>query len=398
MVFEYIAFDASGAKTKSTINADSAKEARRLLRERGLQISAINQVKEKSTSSLFAVSLTPADMVSFTRQLSSLIGASVPIDESLNTIKQDTSNKRLNKIVSLVHSGVISGMPLHQAMSETNAFDEYVIASIQSGEKGSNLTTVLERLSTEVEKQYEFKKKISAATTYPIIISVVSLLIIFALLTYVVPQITEVFTQLEQELPPITLTVISISEFLQEYTFSLIIGIIACIILINILFRSPTIKEGWQRIVVKIPVLGRLTLLTNSTRFARTLSILHASNTPMIEALTYSANVVKFLPMKSAITKATTKVKEGSSIYGALKQYHSLPQMMLYMIASGEKSSQLSSMLDKAADSGEYEVDNTIKKILSSFEPLMMLFMGGIVLVIVLSILLPILQINDAIS
>jgi general secretion pathway protein F len=310
---------------------------------------------------------------------------------------QDNDNAKLNKIVSRIYAGVIGGMPLHQAMGETSAFDEYFIASIKSGEKGSNLIVVLERLSIEVEKQYEFKKKISSATTYPIVISIVAFVVIFAMLTFVVPQITQVFAQNNQELPPITIAVIALSDFVREYKSAILMFIVLSFIGFKILFKYDSIKLIWQKFLAKIPIIGRLMIIANATRFARTLSILHTSNTPMVEALKHSYEVLKFLPMKNAVQKATTKVKEGSSVYMALKTENAMPNMMLYMIASGEKSSSLSQMLDKAADSGEYELDNSTKKIISTFEPIMILIMGGIVLLIVMAILLPIFEMNNAV-
>jgi general secretion pathway protein F len=397
MIFEYQAFDKSGKKHNNTISADSIKDARKNLKTQDLQVINIKEVKEKSNKSLFESKLSVGDIVSFTRQLASLISASVPIDESLKTIMQDNDNAKLNKIVSRIYAGVIGGMPLHQAMGETSAFDEYFIASIKSGEKGSNLIVVLERLSIEVEKQYEFKKKISSATTYPIVISIVAFVVIFAMLTFVVPQITQVFAQNNQELPPITIAVIVLSDFVREYKSAILMFIVLSFIGFKILFRYDSIKLIWQKFLAKIPIIGRLMIIANATRFARTLSILHTSNTPMVEALKHSYEVLKFLPMKNAVQKATTKVKEGSSVYMALKTENAMPNMMLYMIASGEKSSSLSQMLDKAADSGEYELDNSTKKIISTFEPIMILIMGGIVLLIVMAILLPIFEMNNAV-
>lgn len=397
MLFEYKAFNQEGKKTTASIEADGVKDARRILREQGLQVLDIKEIEKKQSTSLFQSKLNTADIVSLSRQLASLVAASVPIDESLKTIMADTDNKKLNKVVASIHSSVIGGTSLHQALEDTHSFDDYFIASIKSGEKSSNLSNVLENLSTEVEKQHKFKKKISSALVYPATVLSVVLIIISGLLTFVVPQITEVFTQNGQELPPLTQIIIGISDFMVNHRSSLIIGVLSTVFGIMLLLKQEKIRFLWHKIMLKIPLIGRLAVVANSVRFARTLALLHDSGTPLNEALSYSSATIKILPMKQKIQIATQKVVEGASIYQALKSQNALPGIMLYMIASGEKSSNLSIMLGKAADSGEYDLDNSTQKIINSFMPLMVLFMGVIVMLIVLSILLPIFDMNNAV-
>ena len=397
MLFEYKAFDVDNKKITASIEADGLKDARRVLREQSLHIIDIKEVQKISKTALFQSKLTISDIVGFSRQLSALISASVPIDESLQTIMADTSNKKLNKTVAKIYSSVIGGMSFYQALEETEVFDEYFIASIKSGEKSSNLANVLESLSLEVEKQYKFKKKISSALVYPATVMSVVLLIVGGLLTFVVPQITEVFMQNGQKLPPLTVLIISISDFLVNNKSAILIITLATILGTAYLLSQEKIKFAWHKILVKLPLIGHIAITANSVRFARTLSLLHASSTPPSEAMAYSGNTIKLLPMKYAIQRATQKVIEGSSVYLALKSQNALPGIMMYMIASGEKSSKLSEMLSKAADSGEYDLDNSTQKIINSFMPLMVLFMGAIVMLIVLSILLPIFEMNNAV-
>ena len=397
MLFEYSAFNLDNKKITASIDADSAKDARRILKEQSLQVFDIKEVKQKTKSQFLQHKLAVRDIVSFSRQLASLISASVPIDESLKTIMSDNNNKKLSGVVAMVHSSIISGSSLNQALKETNMFDDYFVASIRSGERGSNLAQVLEILSIEVEKQYKFKKKISAALVYPVTVMIVVILVISGLLTFVVPQITSVFIQNGQELPALTIMIVDISDFMVNYKSLILVTILGTVLAINILLKNYRFKFLWHKVLGKIPLIGRLVIIANATRFSRALSLLHISGTPMIESLNYSSEVVKFLPMRKSLEEATQKVVEGSSLYLALSSKKALPGIMMYMIASGEKSSNLASMLGKAADNGEYELEDSTQKIINAFMPMMVLFMGVVVLIIVLSILLPIFEMNDAV-
>lgn len=399
MIFDYKAIDAGGLKISSSIDADSSKEVSRILIEQKYTVISIKAGKKTAgiSAKLFNSKLSINDIVTFVRQLSSLIHASIPIDESLRTIMQDTDNKSLNKTVSYIYSEVVGGSALHSALEKTGAFDDYFIASVKSGEQGSSLAEVLETLSVEIEKQYKFKKKITAALSYPLVVMFVAVTVIGSLLVFVVPQITSVFENNNQELPPLTIAVIGVSDFIAKNIIAIIIIIILSIIIIKIALKQEVIQLVWHKLLAKIPVIGRLIIIANASRFSRTLALLHNSGSPIIDSLTYSLNVVKFLPMKKSIQNSTQNIREGSSIYHAFKLNNALPSMMLYMIASGEKSSNLGKMLNKAADSSEYELDNSMQKIISVFEPLMILIMGGVVLLIVMAILLPIFEMNNAV-
>ncbi len=399
MIFNYKVITKENKHINGSINADSLKEANRSLRNKNYIIIDIKSTKLKANfnKKLFNTKLNIKDVIIFSRQLSSLIAAAIPIDEALQTIMQDNSNKALNKIVVDVHSSILTGNSLYQALKATNAFDNYFIASIKSGEKGAQLAMVLEQLSVEAEKQYKFKKKISSALVYPVTVSIVAFSVIISLFVFVVPQITSVFINNNQALPPITIKVMAISEYVSTNIVFIVISFIVALIIIKLLFSYEKIKYMWHKILAKVPVIGNLIITANATRFARALAILHSSGIPMVEALKYALEVIKFLPMKQAITISIDKVSAGSSIYLALKQQNALPAIMLYMIASGEKSSNLFNMLVKAADNGEYDLDNTVQKIISIFEPAMILFMGIIVLLIVVAVLLPIFEMNNAI-
>jgi general secretion pathway protein F len=257
------------------------------------------------------------------------------------------------------------------------------------------LGDILAKLSHEIQQQDKFKKKISAALIYPMMISIVAMMVVTSLLIFVVPQIVSVFDNMNQTLPPLTVAVISLSDFLTNNIWLIIVLFILAIVGIKLALKQPKIKTSVQIILGKLPVVGKLMIESNAARFSRTLALLHDSGTPILIALKNSAESLSYLPMKNSILMATEKVREGSSIFKALESQNTLPSMTLYMLASGEASGQLSQMLNKAAENQEVELDAYTTKITSLFEPLMILLMGGVVLLIVLAILLPIFELNQ---
>ena len=220
-------------------------------------------------------------------------------------------------------------------------------------------------------------------------------MVVIGLLLFVVPQIVSVFDSMNQVLPPLTIFIIELSNFLTNYIELLVISIIAFVVGLKIANKQIKIKIKLQLLLAKIPILGKLMTSSNAIRFSRTLALLHDSGTPILIALKNTANSLDYLPMKECILNATEKVRAGSTIFKALEGQNVIPPMTLYMLASGEKSAQLSEMLNKAADIQETELDLYTVKVISLFEPLMILLMGGIVLLIVLAILLPIFELNQ---
>ena len=397
-IFEYKAIDINGKESSGIIEGDSQKSARHLLQAQHLTIVEIAKSNRKlnQTKSWFAPILSMTDVSLFMRQLASLLQAAMPIDEALQTIATHSHKKHVKKTIQQIRSSVIEGKSLAASIQlKTKGLPPYFIATVEAGERSAKLGYILENLADEIQQQESFKKKISTALIYPLLISLVALAVVASLLLFVVPQIVTVFDSMNQVLPPLTIVVIELSNFLTTYIEIIIATLVAIVIGVKIALRQQVTKTKVQKVMSQFPVVGKIMVNSNAVRFSRTLSLLHDSGTPILTALKNTAESLSYLPMKQGVLKATEKVRAGSTLFKSLESQNVLPPMTLYMLASGEKSAQLSEMLNKAADIQETELDIYTVKVISLFEPLMILLMGAIVLLIVLAILLPIFELNQ---
>ncbi len=397
-VFEYQAIDQQQKKVSGLIESEHIKNARIQLKEQQLTLLSIAPTKQNSakTKQLFQKHLSMADIAMLTRQLGSLIQAAIPIDQALNTLLQNQHKKHVVKVIKQTRSQILQGQTLAKSLgSNYDQFPDYYLATIELGEASAKLGTILEALAIDIEKQQHFRRKVSAAMIYPLVVSVIALVVVYSLLVFIVPQIAEVFQESGQELPGITTFVISLNEFLTRHTLTIFGLLFSVIITLKLLLKKPSIKEKMQRLLVKAPAIGKVLITTNAIRFARTFALLYESGAPVISALNNSAMSLNYLPMRQAILKAREKVREGSSLFSAFKQYQALPPVTLYMLASGETSGKLAKMLNKAAQNQESEIDHYTTKLVNIFEPVMILIMGGVVLFIVLAMLLPIFELNQ---
>ena len=397
-VFEYKAIDINGKESSGIIEGDSQKSARHLLQAQHLTIVEIAKSNRKlsQTKSWLAPILSMTDVSLFMRQLASLLQAAMPIDEALQTIATHSHKKHVKKTIQQVRSSVTEGKSLASSLQlNTKGLPPYFIATVEAGERSAKLGYILENLADEIQQQESFKKKISTALIYPLLISFVALAVVVSLLLFVVPQIVTVFDSMNQVLPPLTVVIIELSNFLTTYIEIIIATLIAIVIGVKIALRQQVTKTKLQKVMSRFPIVGKIMVNSNAVRFSRTLALLHDSGTPILTALKNTAESLSYLPMKEGVLRATEKVRAGSTLFKSLESQNVLPPMTLYMLASGEKSAQLSEMLNKAADIQETELDIYTVKVISLFEPLMILFMGAIVLLIVLAILLPIFELNQ---
>ena len=397
-VFGYKAIDINGKESSGIIEGDSQKSARHLLQAQHLTIVEIAKSNRKlsQTKSWLAPILSMTDVSLFMRQLASLLQAAMPIDEALQTIATHSHKKHVKKTIQQVRSSVTEGKSLASSLQlNTKGLPPYFIATVEAGERSAKLGYILENLADEIQQQESFKKKISTALIYPLLISLVALAVVVSLLLFVLPQIVTVFDSMNQVLPPLTVVIIELSNFLTTYIEIIIATLIAIVIGVKIALRQQVTKTKIQKVMSRFPIVGKIMVNSNAVRFSRTLALLHDSGTPILTALKNTAESLSYLPMKEGVLKATEKVRAGSTLFKSLESQNVLPPMTLYMLASGEKSAQLSEMLNKAADIQETELDIYTVKVISLFEPLMILFMGAIVLLIVLAILLPIFELNQ---
>lgn len=400
--FEYTALDAKGREKKGVIEGDTPRQVRQMLRDKGmmpLQLeTAANQEKKQAgkPAKLSNRSISATELALFTRQLATLVRAALPIDEALSAVGQQTEKPRIKSMVFALRAKILEGHTLASGLSDfPKIFPDLFRATVAAGESSGHLDIVLDRLADYTESRQVMAQKVAQATIYPAILTIMAFLVVTGLLVFVVPSIVEVFDTSGQELPDITKAMIWISEFLQSWWYLLIAGGFATSISIKKFLAIPYNKQRYHLLLLKLPVIGNLVRGLNTARFSRTLSILSSSGVPVLDALQLAAPVVTNVPMHNAVVEAAEKVREGSSIYAALDRSKLFPPMTLHLIASGEKSGNLEDMLDKAAVQQERELELLIAMFMGLFEPLLIVAMGGIVLLIVMSILLPIINMND---
>ncbi|MCB1619687.1 MAG: type II secretion system inner membrane protein GspF [Thiothrix sp.] len=396
--FEYLALNAGGKEEKGMLEADTARQARQLLRNGGLIPLEVSEVAQKQRSreaggSWLSGSLNPADLALVTRQLATLVSAGSPLEEALATVVRQTERGSTRRIFSAVRSRVMEGHTLASSLKLfPSSFPTLYWATVGAGEQSGHLAEVLERLADYTENKNLNQQKVSTAFAYPTLLAIVSIGIVVALLKYVVPNVISVFNTFDGELPYITRLLISSSDFLQAHGFTLLIVVVVAGILLRYLLSFPAWKAQAHRLVLRVPLFGRLIRGINTEHFARTLSILASSGVPILDAMRISGEVISNIPMRKAVEAATIKVREGMAINKALQQSGYFPPMVIYLIASGEGSGQLDKMLEKAAIQQERETQSRIGKLVSLLEPMLMLVMGGMVMLIVLAIMLPILN------
>lgn len=400
--FEYVAVDQSGKQTKGLLEGDTPKHIRQLLRDRQLLPVSVTEVAHREAkrqrSFSFRKGISSAELALITRQLASLAQSGMPLEETLLAVSQQNDNPRTQSILLGVRGKVMEGHTLADGLAEfPQAFPELYRATVAAGEQSGHLDVVLERLADYTESRQELRQNVTNAMVYPVALIVMALGIIGFMLATVVPKIVGVFESTRAELPGLTRGMIATSDFLRDHWLLLFIGVGAGIYGIWKLLQQDGPRRRFHRFLLRTPITGRLTRGINTARFTRTLSILAGSGVPILEALKISSEVVENLPMRDAVTEATVRVREGGSISKSLATSKLFPPMMIHLVSSGEAGGRLEEMLDRAASGQEREVNGLIAALLGILQPLVIVLMGGIVLLIVLAILLPIFEINNLI-
>ena len=401
--FEYVALDSAGKEKKGVLEGDTARQVRQLLRERALVPLEVSEVAEKESARQLSVGLrrgfSATELALVTRQLATLVNSGMPLEETLQAVAQQTEKPRTQSILLGVRARVMEGHTLTDGLEEfPQAFPEIYRATVSAGEQSGHLDAVLERLADYTETRQALRQRITNALVYPIVLVLMSLGIIAFMLSYVVPQVVGVFETTGAELPILTRLLIGISDFLRDWWWLLIAGIAAIAFGVWRLLKIEGPRRRYHRLLLRLPLIGRITRGVNTARFTRTLSILAGSGVPVLEALKISAEVIMNVPMREAVQEASLRVREGGAISRSLAASRLFPPMTIHLISSGESSGQLEQMLGRAADNQEREMDGLITTMMGIMEPLLIVFMGGVVLTIVLAILLPIFQINNLIQ
>ncbi|HRJ51981.1 MAG TPA: type II secretion system inner membrane protein GspF [Candidatus Thiothrix moscowensis] len=394
--FEYLALNAAGKEERGIMEADTPRQVRQLLRNGDLVPMEVNEVAQKQkkseSGSLFRGGrLRPADLALMTRQLATLVRAGSPVEEALGAVVRQTERNSARRVFSAIRARVTEGHSLANSLGLfPGAFPALYRATVGAGEQSGHLPEVLERLADYTENRQHSQQKVTAALVYPMVLLLVAVGVVSALLRFVVPKVVEAFATLDIELPLLTRMLIASSDFLRDYGLALLVGIGLLIAGIVWLLKRPLWKRRYHRLLLRLPVIGRIVRGVNTEHFARTFSILSSSGVPVLDAMKISAEVVINIPMREAVLDAAERVREGMPIHRALERSGFFPPMMVYLIASGEGSGKLDDMLERAAIQQERETQARMATLLSLLEPGLILFMGGIVTLIVLSIMLPV--------
>ncbi|WP_407362465.1 type II secretion system inner membrane protein GspF [Pseudomonas luteola] len=398
--FEYVALDTKGQQKRGVIEADSARQARQLLRENQLaplEVKQTNLKKEHIRSGWkIQKTISAAELALLTRQMATLVQAALPVEEMLLAVAAQTQRAKIKAMLLAIRSKVLEGYSLANSLKEyPAAFPELYRSTVAAGEHAGHLSLVLEQLADYTEQRQQSRQRIQLALLYPIILFVASISIVGFLLGYVVPDVVKVFINTGQQLPLLTQGLIATSNWVKAWGGVAVILAALIFISLKFLLKGEAICLRWHRILLRIPLAGRFARAADTARFASTLSILVRSSVPLVEALLIASQVManRFLRVKVEI--ATQKVREGCSLTRALEQTDEFPPMMQHMIASGERSGELEQMLARTARNQENDLAARIAVLVGLFEPFMLVFMGGVVLIIVLAILLPILSLNQ---
>jgi general secretion pathway protein F len=402
--FEYTALDPRGREKRGVLEGDAARQIRQQLREQGwipltVEEVARREAKEGKRFAFLRRGISATELALITRQLATLVRAGLPLEECLRAVSQQAEKGRLKSMLLSVRSRVMEGHSLAAGLSDfPQVYPELYRTTVEAGEQSGHLDRVLERLADYTESRQQMRQKIQLAVFYPVLLTVVAILVVGGLMTYVVPQVVQVFANIGQELPPLTRGLIAVSDFLRNYGLALLVLLVLAIAGFSYLLRGEGVRRRFHRFLLSIPLVSRLERGLDTGRFARTFSILTASGVPVLDAMRISAQVMSNLPMREAVTEASARVREGAGIAAALERSRFFPPMTIQLIASGEASGRLDEMLERAAINQEREIETLVAALLGLFEPLLILFMGSVVLVIVLAILLPIFDLNQLIQ
>lgn len=400
--FRYEAVDAIGTTKKGVVSADSARAARSDLRGQGLtpiaveaiaaQVDASGQTRRRS----FGDRLSTPELALFTRQLASLLEASLPLEQAFSALLEQAERQYVRDLVASIRSEVMSGASLSDALSRhPRDFADIYRALVASGEQIGQLSRVLTRLADYLERRNALFQKVRLAFTYPAIVTVVAFSIVIFLLTYVVPQIVSVFANTKQKLPLLTVLMLAVSDFVRNYGWIVLLVIVALAFVWRAALRDPAIKRRWHAWLLTAPLYGKFERSRNTARFASTLAITTGSGVPILRALQTSRDTLSNVAMREQVEEATTRVREGVSIARALSAHKHFPPMLIHMIRAGEVTGELPAMLQRASDAQEQDLERRALTIAGLLEPALILAMGVVVLLIVLAVLMPIIEINQ---
>lgn len=396
--FDYRAQDRNGRACKGRQEADSPRHARQLLRERGLLPHQVQAASEQAVRGRVA-GLSAADLALLTLQLSTLVQAGLPLEQALQAVAQQSQKQRVSHLLAQVRDAVMEGQSLASALGAfPRAFPEVFRATVAAGERSGHLGHVLEQLAAYTEARQASRQKIQLALVYPALLMFACVAIVGFLLGYVVPDVVKIFIDSGQPLPWLTQAMIAFSHGLRTYGLVLLVLLVGAVTALRWSLSQPRWRCQWHRLALHIPLLGGVFRAMEAARFASTLAILGKSAVPLVDALEISAAVIGNVTIRARMCDVARSVREGGTLTRGLELGGDIPPLMLHMIASGERAGELDTMLARAAEQQEKSLAARIALVVSLFEPAMLVVMGGVVLLIVMAILLPILSLNQLVN
>ena len=408
-VYAYKGVTAAGKKTRGHLDADSPRTARSRLRRDGIFLTELAEGGEAAAGataqSRFAIHLpslsrvSALDLALATRQLSTLVGAGIPLVSALRALTDQSENAKLKNVLGQVRDRVNEGAALADAMAAAGGvFPDLYVGMVRAGEAGGALETVLDRLADYLESQVRLRNKVSSIVIYPAMMFLFACVVVGVLVTVVLPQITELLASLNQPLPFYTRAIIAGSHFTRDFWWAIVGAALAFAFAFRAAVRTERGRVAWDRFKLRMPVLGRLIRMVSISRFSRTLSTLLSGGLPITRALQTASEVAGNTVLAAAIDAARTSITEGASVAAPLRASGEFPPMVTHMIEVGEQSGELESMLAKVSDTYEEQVETTVTRLTALLEPMLILLMVGIVLVIILATLVPLLQITSSLG
>ena len=395
--YEYVALGPDGKKASGVVSADTARAARRELRFRQLTPLTLNEANEDGgTGQIRRGNLSSSDRVLVTRQLAMMIGSGTPVEEALGAVSTQSEKPAVRRLLASMRDRVAEGHRFSEAIADAGkAFSPLYQSVVAAGEVSGDLGQVLERLAVYLEKSQKTRRKIQTAMIYPAVLGFVAIVVIALLMAFVVPRIVEQFATFEQDLPLLTRIVIGLSGFVRDWGLVFLLAVVAAGFGLRRMLRQPAIKRRLDSALLGMPVIGKLVQTTNSAKFARTFAMLLASRTPLTDSLTAARGSLGNLVFVDALDDVVRNVREGMAPASALSKAGVFPPMLTHLAASGAASGNMAELMGKGADYLEDEFDSASGLALGLLEPAVIIFLGGMVALIVLSIMLPIMQLNS---
>ncbi len=397
--YSFEALDAQGQTRRGVLEAETARAARSQLRAQALVPLDVSPV-QRASSGLNTVIweskvFSNTALAVWTRQLAGLVNSGLPIERALSALSEEADTPRQRDLVSALRTEVNAGAPFAKALSQhPREFSAIYVAVIGAGEQSGHLGLVLERLADDLQAQQNLKGKLLAASLYPAIVSAVALLIVLFLLAYVVPQVAQVFSSNQRALPVLTRLMLGLSDVVKNYWWLALAALVAGMAALHTALKQPDLRRRFDAAWLKLPLIGRLARGYNAARFASTLAMLATAGVPILKALQAATDTLSNTALRHDAQEALVLVREGAPLASALAQHPRFPRLLVMFSRLGEQTGTLPNMLQRAADQLSEEVQRRALQLATVLEPLLIVAMGGMVMLIVLAVMLPIIQLN----